>query len=275
MLSIQERGQLHLIDRSLFMRDSPIVALIDADSLIYMSMVKNTTYEDAILKLDTDMCNLLNKLKVNKYIAFTTPRMHFRRGIAKTKPYKGNRSGRLTPPMFYAVEAYAKQEWGFNPILGIEADDAVGIYQTRLRNEGVDTIICSPDKDVVKQTPGRHWNYFKKEWVNTTSEEAWQFLWEQAATGDSVDQIPGIHGVGAKTMEKAFLKVRKEDYPIRVLQMYIEKRGEKESIKNAIDRFKETFDLVYMLNDESEANKLGIQIPDTKVLDIQDIYNEQ
>lgn len=275
MLALQKNGRLDDIDRSIFTRDEEKVALIDADSMLYYTLGQET-YEDAILKLDTDMFNLLNALGVNRYIAFTTPKTHFRKRVAKTKPYKGNRKGKKTPPIFYAVSAYAREAWNFQGVLGLEADDCVMIYQEMLRRQGIESIICSPDKDVIRQVAGKHYNYQRKEkkvvgWVTTKPEDAWEFLWTQAATGDSVDQIPGIHGVGPKTMEKTFLTVRPQDYPLRVMKMYIEKKTEGESVKNAIDRFKETLDLVYMLRTPEEAAKAGVEIPEIEPIQVESL----
>jgi 5'-3' exonuclease len=268
MLAIKEQGRLGDVNQSILFKETDRIALIDADSMLYYTLGQST-YEEAILKLDQDMFKLLEEVRTPHFAAITTPRTHFRKQIAKTKPYKGNRSGKKTPPIFYAVAAYARQEWGFYDVPGLEADDCMGLY----RNEN--TVICSPDKDVIRQLPGHHYNYGKGEWIQTTEDDAWEFLWTQAATGDSVDQIPGIQGVGPKTMEKVLLTVRKQDYPLRILQMYIEKKGKDESVKSAINRFKETLDLVYMLQSEEEAAVYGITLPELKITDVKTLYVDE
>jgi 5'-3' exonuclease len=50
----------------------------------------------------------------------------------------------------------------FYTVDNIEADDCIGIIQTKRKELGLEFIICSPDKDVIRQIPGKHYNYSKK-----------------------------------------------------------------------------------------------------------------
>jgi hypothetical protein len=68
----------------------------------------------------------------------------------------------------------------------LEADDLVSYFSY---TSDQSTIICSPDKDVLKQCVGMHYNYGKAEFVHTSPEEALAFLWVQALMGDSTDNI--------------------------------------------------------------------------------------
>jgi 5'-3' exonuclease len=261
MIELKKVGRLEEVDRSKFLFESDKIALIDADSMLYYCLTADVTFEDAKLKLDLQMFQLLESLETSKYVAFISPKDTFRKKIGFVKPYKGNRNGRKTPPVFYGVQAYARDEWGFIAVPGLEADDCVGLY----RDEN--SVICSPDKDVLKQLVGKHWNYGKNEWVKTSKVDAWRFLWMQSAMGDSVDQIPGIPGMGEKTIDKLLLDVRPEDYPLRILQLYIEKFEKEFGMHEAISRFKETFDLVYMLRNKEELDRIGIQLPPKFILD--------
>ena len=268
MLEIEKVGRLDDVDRSKFYVETDKFALIDADSMLYYCLKGDITFEDAKIRLDEQMFQLLAKLGTPHYAAITTPGHTFRKDVGFVKPYKGNRKGKKTPPVFYAVRAYAVDEWNFYSVQGLEADDCMGLYGLHDAN----AVICSPDKDVIRQLPGKHWNYGKGEWVTTSEDDAWRFLWQQVATGDSVDQIPGIHGMGEKTIAKVLLTVRKEDFPLRILQLYIEKLRVEYGVKEAVNRFKETLDLVYMLRHEHELLRYGITLPELRKSNVKDRY---
>lgn len=216
-------------------------ALIDGDSLIYYEMVK-PTLEEAMEGIDMRIRQILNFVGTTKYAGFLTLNKCFRYDVAKTKPYKFNRKGASKPPIFYALKEYIQQKWGFYGIKGLEADDLVAIYQNK------HTIICSPDKDVLKQLEGKHFDYGKVEFIKTTKEEAHKFLLMQILMGDSTDGVPGIPKVGEKTAYKWV-----EENP--TFSMVLEKYQEKFGIQEGILKFAETFNLVYLLKESIEANQ--------------------
>jgi len=225
------------------------IALIDGDSLLYYEMGK-PTLEEAQEALDLRIQHILNFAEAEKYIGFLTLSKCFRYERAKTRPYKYNRKGGTPkPPIFYALKEYIQQKWGFIGVKGLEADDLVAIYHDK------NTTVCSPDKDVLKQLPGTHFNYGKMEYVTTKEEDANKFLLMQVLMGDSTDGIPGIPKVGPKTAEKWV-----NDTPS--FQMVLEKYQEKFGIREGIHKFAETFDLVYLLRTSQEALDLNIEIPE-------------
>jgi len=229
------------------------IALIDADSLLYYEMNK-PTLEEAIEGINSRIETILDETGADKYAGFLTIGKCFRYNIAKTRPYKYNRKLSSKPPIFYALKEYLQQgPHNFVCVSRLEADDCVSVYSTIIaENKEQSYIICSPDKDVLKQVPGKHFNFQKMEWINTSDEDANKFLWMQTLMGDSTDGIPGIPGLGAKTAEKI---INKNDgitsYEQDVLKIYIEKFG----VKDGICKFTETFNLVYMLKSPDEVLK--------------------
>ena len=143
------------------------IALIDADSLLYFEMGK-PTLEEAIEGIDQRIQQILIETEAQSYIGYLTLGKCFRYEVAKSKPYKHNRKGGAKPPIFYALKEYIQQKWGFYGVPGLEADDLVAIF----KNEFQDSVICSPDKDVLKQLPGKHYNYGKNEYdcLNKTTD---------------------------------------------------------------------------------------------------------
>jgi DNA polymerase-1 len=90
---------------------------------------------------------------------------------------------------------------------GFEADDVIATVADQAAQRGIDTFICSGDKDT-RQLIGPHvrlFNIRKDAVFDADSLRAeWGIRPEQvvdllALTGDTVDNVPGIEGVGPKT----------------------------------------------------------------------------
>ena len=232
------------------------IALIDGDSLIYYEMGK-PTLEEAIESLDGRLYQMFEKAQTFQYAGFLTSGKCFRYAAAKTRPYKGNRKHGDKPYIFPAIKEYLRQHWGFESIPELEADDLVSIYHDST-TRGT-TVICSPDKDVLYQNPGVHYNYAKAELVNVNENEAIRFLWKQMLMGDSIDGIPGIPRVGPKTADEWLEYEQPVDMQAFVLNKYIEKFGNSEGIH----RFTETFKLIYILKSKEDVlRETGIELPD-------------
>lgn len=227
------------------------IALIDADSLMYYEMGADTL-EEAIAGIDSRIHTILHETKADEYMGFLTLGKCFRYSVAETKAYKHNRPGGMKPPIFYALRAYLQQPpYNFYAVNGLEADDCVSVYAGIINElDGFTPVICSPDKDVLKQVPGKHLNFQKMIWVNTSNSDAISFLWKQTLMGDSTDGIPGIPGLGAKTADKLV-----DTIPdiLSVSGMTLNKYIEKFGIKDGVCKFAETFNLVYMLQTPEEV----------------------
>ncbi|MDH5766630.1 MAG: flap endonuclease, partial [Gammaproteobacteria bacterium] len=88
-----------------------------------------------------------------------------------------------------------------------EADDIIGTLASRLRNEGYDLTIVSADKDLTQLVLGEKdawWDFARGTVLNHKGvEKHWGVKPHQIAdllalSGDKVDNIPGIPGVGYK-----------------------------------------------------------------------------
>jgi len=243
------------------------IALIDADSLIYYEMGK-PTLEEALQGIDSRINQMLEMTQATQYAGFLTAGKCFRYAAAKTKPYKGNRKYGDKPIIFPAIKEYLRQHWGCTSVPELEADDLVSIYA----NEN--TVICSPDKDVLYQNPGKHYNYGKAEFVEVDKTQALTFLWKQMLMGDSTDGIQGIPKVGPKTADTWLKSLIPSEMPEFVLNKYIEKFG----VAEGISKFAETFKLIYMLKSKEDVLRetgviLGdVVLHDVKLLNSEDLW---
>jgi len=219
------------------------IALIDADSLIYYEMGK-PTLEEALEGIDSRINQMLEVTQATHYAGFLTSGRCFRYNVAKTKPYKGNRKYNSKPIIFPAIKEYLKQRWNCISVSELEADDLVSVFHDPLK-----TIICSPDKDVLYQNKGVHYNYGKAESILVDENEALTFLWKQMLMGDSTDGIVGIPKVGPKTADKWLEPLLPNEMPTYVLNKYIEFFGQ----AVGISKFAETFKLVYMLKTDDDV----------------------
>lgn len=128
-----------------------------------------------------------------------TPRVgNFRDRIAVTAKYKGNRETAKRPIYFDEITDYLVGKWGAQIASGEEADDRLGIGQTRLGNG---SCIVSFDKDL-RQIAGRHYNWVTKEHFEIDRRSADLFFYTQVIAGDPVDNVPGLKGIGPAKASK-------------------------------------------------------------------------
>ena len=104
---------------------------------------------------------------------------------------------------------------------GVEADDLLGIWSTEMQGEG---IIVTVDKDL-DQVPGPHYNPRTETLYNLSKEESNDFFCKQMLTGDSIDNIPGIPGIGPVKASK-IVEVSEEDQPTTIIRAYEDKFGD-------------------------------------------------
>lgn len=194
-----------------------MILLIDGDILMYRACFSLERFLDKGEKVTAGLI----KWQIDKYIdqihqgvskysskpikgyrVFITED-NFRKLFATIAPYKGHRPDR--PQLYDMVKEYMLTicTWLDIPLASsIEADDMLGIAANMLRERGVDYVICSIDKDL-KQIQGKHYSWNPKGSLseadcitNVSEAEGLKYLYEQALTGDSVDNIKGLKGYG-------------------------------------------------------------------------------
>lgn len=174
-------------------------ALIDGDIVTYSVgfAANKDPVENALHSVKIMLRRILDATEADSYRIFLTGEGNYREKLAKTKPYKGNRSGDK-PVHYEAIHEYLIKTWDAEVIDGMEADDAMGIAQTESPDT---TIICTTDKDL-NMISGQHYNWRKEEVYTVKQPEADLFFMKQLLTGDPVDNIQGIPGIGPKKADR-------------------------------------------------------------------------
>ena len=217
-------------------------ALVDADILVYRFgfASEGDPAEFALARLSEFLDNLYIELSVDEVWGYLTGTNNFRHEIAVTAPYKGNRVMEK-PYHFQLLREYMERAWGFEVIDGMEADDAIGIEA--YRNEPEETIIVSIDKDL-NMIRGHHYNFVKEEKYFVTEEEATRNFYLQILTGDKIDNIIGLDGIGPVKSKKLLKDCNTE------LEMY-------EAVLKAYDgdeaRVLENARLLWILREEKQV----------------------
>ena len=204
----------------------PKKLLIDSDYLIYA--IGFASEEDSEKFAKSRLVETLEDLvylhlKADSYEAFLTGKNNYRYEIAKTVPYKGNRKDMQKPKHYEALRECMVTRLGAVIVDGQEADDEVAIRMTKEPNQ---YMLVGVDKDL-RQIPGWHHNPKKAETEYIDDFTGFKSFCTQLLTGDRVDNIPGLEGIGPVKASKALGKAKtKEELLQAVWKQYQEKEHE-------------------------------------------------
>lgn len=196
-------------------------ALIDGDILVYrVGFSTNEPDEEkfAVSRMGNFVDRLIRLEGIETYEGYLTGKNNYRSEIATEQAYKGNRKDARKPVHYDSLREYLVSKWGFTVIDGQEADDAMGIKAYDLPEDSSCIMTIDKDLDMIR---GWHYNFVKEDLYYVTEKEAIKNFYIQILTGDRVDNIPGLKGVGpvkAKkilencTTEKSLFKAVSEKY---------------------------------------------------------------
>lgn len=153
------------------------------------------------------MHRILNETGASEYKGFLSGSENFRYAIDPN--YKANRTDKPRPEWLQPIRERLVTEWHCSISDGIEADDNLGIEQSKfwdvaiagINYSMVDTCIVSLDKDL-KQVPGKHYNWVKQEWEWVDEHQGWVNFYTQLVLGDRADNILGYDGLMRQAVPK-------------------------------------------------------------------------
>jgi len=187
------------------------------------------------------------------------PKGNFRKEIATTKEYKGQRKSEK-PFHFDNLREYMIANYDVVIAWGLEADDLISIELTK-SGDKLDVICCTRDKDL-RTVAGMHFGWpcgaqpqygpkrvtelgelhYNEEKRKLTG-EGFLFFCAQMIMGDPVDNIPGLPKGGPKLAWELLQDVKDEVSAMDcVRSAYIDKLGE-----DYEEYFNEQYQLLWML----------------------------
>lgn len=188
-----------------------MLVLVDADPIVYRAAFacEEKGEDGHTIPLPDSHCEqavdgVLEKIeeacKPTRLDVILSGKGNYRDAIAKARPYKGNRK-KPRPYHWTTARDWLAARWKARVVDGIEADDELCIQAHKLLDvESDDFVIATIDKDL-DQIPGRHYDYRLHVHYYVHPSEARLRFWCQVLAGDSVDNIPGVEGIGFKTAE--------------------------------------------------------------------------
>jgi len=175
-------------------------ALIDGDILVYRIgfAAEGETKGVAISRMAEFVEELVMIQDVGDYQGYLTGSNNYRKEIAKEAPYKGNRVA-AKPEHYDLLREYLTLSWGFEMVDGQEADDAIGIEAYKSEEDSYLIMTIDKDLDMIR---GWHYNFIKGIRYHVDECDTLRWFYTQVLTGDRVDNIPGLKGIGPKKAEK-------------------------------------------------------------------------
>jgi hypothetical protein len=171
----------------------------------------------AIHNLKTILERTCEENECSNYLLVLSGDCNFRDAVAFTRPYKGNRDKLHKPVHYAALKEYIIAKHPHIVATDcMEGDDVLGIMQ-----QGLDTTICSIDKDLL-MIEGIHYNLDSGKTAYQEGIDSWRAFVGQLITGDTVDNVPGLPGMGKKKAEKLLLETPRAELWDILSGMYME-----------------------------------------------------
>jgi len=166
---------------------------------------------------------ILDATEAKKLIIYLTGKENFRNDVPSPLKYKGNRDKNHKPTQYKEIIQFLLENYNTIITNGEEADDAMGIEQSSKPNG--DTVICTKDKDL-DMIRGLHYNWTKdREPYEVSEEQAIKSFYIQLLTGDRVDNIQGIRGIGNKKASVLLDGIEEEEELLKVAVEQYERAG--------------------------------------------------
>lgn len=187
---------------------------IDGDILLYRCgfAAQSVKADGTVVAEPVEFALHSTKLTINKilkntgsseYTVFLSGADNFR--LLVDTDYKANRKDFVKPIHYEAIKQYLLDKHHAVRVDGMEADDALGmwLYTAASKHDMSKCYrtLASLDKDL-DMIPGWHYNFNHNRLYWIDDDYANHVFFRQLLTGDTVDNIPGIPGMGNVTADK-------------------------------------------------------------------------
>lgn len=265
------------------MTEKGLHLLIDGDMIVYkagfgaQSKDSEAPLAHSIYNCNNTINSLINYVigkgfKMDKLTVFLSSddKSNFRYNVAKTQPYKGNRTKAVKPVHYDAMKEHLLKKFNSVLVEGQEADDEMGIIASE---DPERHMIISADKDM-RMIPCWHYEmgerepYYVDDGLGILKLErkegkspklfgtGWIWFHSQMLTGDRADHIPGIPGVGIVKAYGMLKDCKTHQDCVKVVIDAYEKAGLSD------ERLKEASELLWIrrervIDGEEETNSKG------------------
>ena len=205
-------------------RTNKMIGIVDGDVLIYRACHRSIK-ENLDVKKTFD--EIYEDVKLNtacdKYSLHVSGGGNFRKEIdQKFTVYKGKRKEK--PDNYLTCRNYIIEKYKPIMVKNYEADDTAAIEASKYIKDGQLYMLITVDKDW-KTIGGLFYNLLYNNLSAVSTIDGIEFFHQQLLTGDTVDNIPGIEGVGPVKANKilqgkdlkgqfeAVIKAYKTHYP--------------------------------------------------------------
>jgi len=178
-----------------------IIGIIDGDILIYRACHRALKHNLLVTSVFDDLYDdLCEQMACSEYSLHISGTGNFRKNIKQgfTK-YKGTR--KTKPTNYTFIRDYVIKKYDTVTVPLYEADDTASIEGTKYLKDEQLFMVATVDKDW-KMIGGLFYNMQYKSLTAISTIEAIEYFHHQLITGDSVDNIPGLFGLGKKKAEK-------------------------------------------------------------------------
>ena len=272
------------------------LVIIDGDGLVYHASKQDL--KQSLDILDEKVQNIFDSTKASHYLMLISLGTYFRNNLSPE--YKANRKKYESPLLWTrTLKNFLIESYGAVAGRNVEADDMCAyIYnkplycgkpksdneicldmeifsfdpQTLTDYTEVKKILCSPDKDLLNNIPGKHFNYsyklpdknnpdsvIKGFWIETSEDEAKINFWKSMITGDPSDNIPGLPGKGKAYAEHLYKDIAVWDMPTLCTEAY---QSYYKNEAKAIFEFQKNYRLLHMLNSDEDFYREVGYIPE-------------
>ena len=203
-----------------------ITLIIDGDPLLFRAAYNSDNLEHAREKYEDKLQDIKNSCFSETCVIAVFGKDNFRMSFdTEYKNTPSRKNSKANNPHYFQLREQLLEEGLVVPADGMEADDLVRIWAEEHKAAGKKFVVVSVDKDL-QCIPGHHYLIHRAELIHRSEDWADNHYWTQILTGDSVDNIKGIRGIGPKKAEKILTgsKTSKERKQ-RVIDTYFEVYG--------------------------------------------------
>lgn len=176
--------------------------ILDGDPLLFRSAFNTDSLEHAYERYEEKLEEIENSTFCDDTVMAVFGDNNFR--IDFDPEYKntpGRKKSKLNNPHYFELRLKLIEAGIAIPSHGMEADDLVRIWAEEAMQRKQQFVVASVDKDL-QCIAGHHYLIHRGELIYVDENTADLHYWTQVITGDMVDNIRGIYGVGPKKAAK-------------------------------------------------------------------------